>query len=127
MCLGDWRVVGERCDLLADTAPKEAKIRGMSGRTLQNLLQREGLIGYDTDSGLWYCLVVAPKQDYPDGWQSEALIERRKRQAERDALGLNNAPKPKTKRKSKSATPPQSRGYWINRITPAHPKRRTGW
>jgi hypothetical protein len=100
---------------LADTAPKEAKIGEWPGRAVQALLQREGLIGYDTDAGLWYCLVVAPKQDYPDGWQSDALIERKKRQAEREALGLNNTPRPKAKRKPKSATPPQTRGYWIKR------------
>ena len=113
--LGDWRAVGERCDLLADTAPKEAKIGGWPGRAVQALLQREGLIGYDTDAGLWYCLVVAPKQDYPEGWESVALIERKKRQAERAALGLDNTPRPKAKRKPKSATPPQTRGYWIKR------------
>jgi hypothetical protein len=126
--LGDWRAVEERCDLLADTAPKEAGIRDWLADAVKALLYREGLIGYDTDSGLWYCLVVAPKQDYPKGWESAALVERKKRQAEREALGLDNAPRPKAKRKPKSATPPQSRGYWINRInTPALPKRRSGW
>jgi hypothetical protein len=63
-------------------------------------------------------LVIAPRQDYPAGWQSDALVERKKRQAEREALGLNNAPKPKAKRKPKSATPPQSPRYWINRLNP---------
>lgn len=116
--LGDWRVVEERCDLLADTAPKEAGIREWGARAVKALLYREGLIGYDTDSGLWYCLVVAPKQDYPDGWQSDALVERKKRQAEREALGLNTALRPKAKRKPKSATPTQSPGYWINRRYP---------
>jgi len=115
MRLGDWRAVGERCDLLADTAPTEAGIRHMSANSVKALLYREGLIGYDTDSGLWYCLVVAPRQDYPDGWQSDAFVERKKRQAEREALGLNNTPRPKAKRKPKSATPPQTRGYWIKR------------
>lgn len=86
--LGDWRAVEERCDLLADTAPNEARIRDWSAHAVKNLLYREGLIGYDTDSGLWYCFVVAPKQDYPDGWQSEALIERKRLEAERAALGL---------------------------------------
>jgi hypothetical protein len=114
--LGDWRAVEERCDLLADTAPKEAEISDWLADAVKALLYREGLIGYDTDSGLWYCLVVAPRQDYPEGWQSDALIERKKRQAEREALGLNNTPKPKAKRKS--ATPPQTRGYWINRLNP---------
>lgn len=116
--LGDWRAVEERCDLLADTAPTDAEIRDWSGNAVKALLYREGLIGYDTDSGLWYCVVVAPKQDYPEGWESEALIERKKRQAEREALGLNTAPRPKAKRKPKSATPPQTRGYWINRLNP---------
>ena len=116
--LGDWRAVEERCDLLADTAPKEAKIRDWQGRAVRHLLYRESIIGHDTDSGLWYCLVVAPRQDYPDGWESEALIERKKRQAEREALGLDNTPRPKAKRKPKSATPPQSPGYWINRLNP---------
>jgi hypothetical protein len=101
---------------LADTAPKEAGIRDWLAKAVKALLYREGLIGYDTDSGLWYCLVVVPRQDYPDGWQSDALIERKKRQAEREALGLNNTPKPKAKRKS--AIPPQTRGYWINRLNP---------
>ena len=118
MRLGDWRAVGERCDLLADTAPTEAGIRHWSANSVKALLYREGLIGYDTDSGLWYCCVVAPKQDYPDGWKSEALVERKKRQAEREAKGLNNAPKPKAKKKPKSATPPQTPGYWINRLNP---------
>jgi len=86
MRLGDWRAVGERCDLLADTAPKEAGIRGWLADAVKALLYREGLIGYDTDAGLWYCLVVAPKQDYPDGWQSEAGIERKMRKAKRDAF-----------------------------------------
>lgn len=113
--LGDWRAVGERCNLLADTAPKEAGIRDWLADAVKALLYREGLIGYDIDAGLWYCLVVAPRQDYPDGWQSGALVERKKRQAEREALGLNTTPRPKAKRKPKSATPPQSRGYWIKR------------
>ena len=77
--LGDWSVVEERCDLLADTAPAKAGIRNWSSRAVKALLYREGLIGYDTDSGLWYCLVVAPKQDYPDGWQSKALVTRKNR------------------------------------------------
>jgi hypothetical protein len=125
MRLGDWRAVGERCDLLADTAPTEAGIRHWSANSVKALLYREGLIGYDTDSGLWYCCVVAPKQDYPDGWQSDALVERKKRQAEREALGLNNTPKPKAKRKS--ATPPQTRGYWINRLNPPGFPRRPAY
>jgi hypothetical protein len=107
---------------LADTAPKEAGIRDWLAKAVKALLYREGLIGYDTDSGLWYCLVVVPRQDYPDGWQSDALIERKKRQAEREALGLNNTPKPKAKRKS--PTPPQSPGYWINRLNPPDFPRR---
>ena len=111
MRLGDWRAVEERCDLLADTAPKEAGIRDWLAKAVKALLYREGLIGYDTDSGLWYCLVVAPKQDYPVGWESEAKIERKKRLAEREALGLNSTPrqKAKKKRKPKSATPPRPR------------------
>jgi hypothetical protein len=109
---------------LADTAPTEAGIRHMSANSVKALLYREGLIGYDTDSGLWYCLVVAPRQDYPDGWQSDAFVERKKRQAEREALGLNNTPRPKAKRKPKSATPPQSPGYWINRLNPPDFPRR---
>jgi hypothetical protein len=114
--LGDWRAVEERCDLLAVTAPKEAEIRDWLADAVKALLYREGLIGYDTDSGLWYCLVVAPKQDYPQGWESAALVERKKLQAEREVLGLENTPRPKAKRKPKSATPPQSPGYWINRL-----------
>ena len=111
MRLGDWRAVDERCDLLADTAPSEAEIRHWQGSAVKDLLYRESIIGHDTDSGLWYCLVVAPKQDYPDGWQSEALIERKKRQAERLVLGLDNSPRSKSKRKPKSATPLRTRGY----------------
>lgn len=84
--LGDWRAVEERCDLLADTAPKEAGVRDWSAEAVKALLRREGLIAYDTDSGLWYCLVATPKQDYPDGWKSEAGIERIRRKAERDAF-----------------------------------------
>lgn len=117
MRLGDWRAVEERCDLLADTAPKEAGIRGWLAKAVKALLYREGLIGYDIDSGLWYCLVVAPKQDYPDGWESEALIERKKRQAEREALGLDKTPRPKAKTK-KPTPPPRISGYWINRLYP---------
>jgi hypothetical protein len=117
MRLGDWRAVEERCDLLADTAPKEAGIRGWLAKAVKALLYREGLIGYDIDSGLWYCLVVAPKQDYPDGWESEALIERKKRQAEREALGLDKTPRPKAKTK-KPSPPPRISGYWINRLYP---------
>ncbi len=119
MRLGDWRAVEERCDLLADTAPSEARIRDWSAKAVKDLLYRESIIGHDTDSGLWYCLVVAPKQDYPDGWQSDALIERKKRQAEREALGLNTTPRPKAKRKPKSATQLRlARGYWVDRLTP---------
>ena len=114
--LGDWRAVEERCDLLADTAPKEAGIRDWLAKAVKALLYREGLIGYDTDSGLWYCLVVAPRQDYPDGWQSDALVERKKRQAEREALGLDKTPRPKAKKKPKPGKQPPS-GYWINRLT----------
>lgn len=88
--LGDFREVQERCDLLADTAPHAAGILGWPAQSVMGLLQREGLIGYDTDSGLWYCFVVEPRQDYPDGWHSEALIERKKRQAERKAWALKN-------------------------------------
>ena len=116
MRLGDWRAVEERCDLLADTAPKEAGIRGWLAKAVKALLYREGLIGYDTDSGLWYCSVVAPKQDYPQGWESEALIERKKRQAEREALGLDKTPRPKAKTKPKPGKQLPS-GYWINRLT----------
>jgi hypothetical protein len=125
--LGEWREVEERCDLLADTAPIEAEIKGWKARAVKALLYREGLIGYDTDSGLWYCCVVAPKQDYPDGWKSPALIERKKRQAEREALGLDNTPRPKAKRKRESAIQPQSRGYWINRFYPNGFKNRGGY
>lgn len=114
--LGDWRAVEERCDLLADTAPKEAEIREWGANAVKDLLYREGLIAYDTDSGLWYCLVVAPKQDYPDGWQSDALVERKKRQAEREALGLDKTPRPKAKKEPKPGKQPPS-GYWINRLT----------
>ena len=114
--LGDWRAVEERCDLLADTAPNEAEIREWGAKAVKDLLYREGLIGYDTDSGLWYCLVVAPRQDYPDGWQSDALVERKKRQAEREALGLDKTPRPKAKKKPKPGKQPPS-GYWINRLT----------
>lgn len=111
MCLGDWRAVDERCELLADTAPPSARISKWKGQAVKSLLYREGLIGYDTDSGLWYCLVVAPKQDYPAGWESEAKIERKMRLAEREALGLDSTPRKKaeSKRKPKSATPPASR------------------
>lgn len=111
MRLGDWRAVDERCELLADTAPWPARIRKWDGQAVKELLYRSGLIGYDIDSGLWYCLVVAPKQDYPVGWESEAKMERKKRLAEREALGLNSTPrqKAKKKRKPKSATPPRPR------------------
>jgi hypothetical protein len=113
--LGDWRAVNERCELLADTAPWQAWIRKWDGQAVKGLLYREGLISYDTDSGLWYCLVVAPKQDYPEGWESEAKIERKKRLAEREALGLVKTPRPKAKakakRKPKPATPPSTRRF----------------
>lgn len=113
--LGDWSAVEERCDLLADTAPREAGIRHWSAQAVKALLYREGLIGYDTDSGLWYCLVIAPKQDYPDGWQSEALVERKRRQAEREAKALEAKPRPKAKGKKPTSTP-RTPGYWVNRI-----------
>jgi hypothetical protein len=114
--LGDWRAVIERCELLADTAPWQARIRKCDGQAVKGLLNREGLISYDTDSGLWYCLVVAPKQDYPEGWESEAKIERKKRLAEREALGLVKTPRPKAKakakRKPKPATLPSTRRFF---------------
>ena len=109
--LGDWFEVVARCDLFADTAPTKASVRGMAGKNVLGLLYRESLIGHDEHSGLWYCLVVAPKQDYPDGWESEAKIKRKMRLAEREALGLDSTPrkKAKSKRKPTSATPPASR------------------
>ena len=111
MRLGDWRAVDERCDLLADTASRPAGGGKWTGKEVRALLYQAQIIRYDEDSGLWYCLVVAPKQDYPVGWESEAKIERKKRLAEREALGLNSTPrqKAKKKRKPKPATPPRPR------------------
>lgn len=106
MRLGDWRAVDERCELLADTAPSPAGISKWEGQAVRGLLYREGLIGYDLDSGLWYCLVVAPKQDYPVGWESEAKMERKKRLAEREAMALVNPPRQKAKRKPKADSGP---------------------
>lgn len=122
--LGDWREVEERCELLADTAPSKAGIVRWPARSVKALLYREGIIAYDTDSGLWYCLVSAPRQDYPDGWQSEALVTRKKRQAEREMLGVGNLPRPKPKPKRKSAKVSPLSGYWIKRVTPAAPPSR---
>ena len=99
--LGDFRAVDERCDKLAKTAPWE-----WEGQAVKLLLYRASLIIYDKDSGLWYCAIVAPKQDYPEGWESDAKIERKKRLAEREAWGQVKTPRPKAKRKKKSATRP---------------------
>ena len=101
MRLGDWRAVDERCDLLADTASRPAGGGRWTGKKVRALLYQAQIIRYDTDSGLWYCSIVAPKQDYPDGWESEAKLERKKRLAEREALGLTSTPRQKAKKKRK--------------------------
>lgn len=61
-------------------------------------MYRSGLISYDQDSGLWYCPIFSPLQDYPEGWKSDAFLERAKRKAERESLGVELAPKKKPSR-----------------------------
>ena len=103
MRLGDWRAVDERCDLLADTASRPAGGGKWTGKEVRALLYQAQIIRYDEDSGLWYCSIVAPKQDYPDGWESQAKLqrmERRKLKAELEALGLST-PRQKAKKKRK--------------------------
>lgn len=86
MRLGDWREVDERCARLVEVASWESDIRHLKGSSVKARLRRNGLIIYDNDSGLWYCQITGPKQDYPDGWRSEAGIERDKTRAVRDAF-----------------------------------------
>ena len=103
MRLGDWRAVDERCDLLADTASRPAGGGKWTGKEVRALLYQAQIIRYDEDSGLWYCSIVAPKQDYPDGWESQAKLERmerRKLKAELEALGLST-PRQKAKKERK--------------------------
>jgi hypothetical protein len=96
--LGDWREVLARCEVLSKTAPKEARVRHWKGDSLRSFMYRSGLISYDLDSGLWYCPIFSPLQDYPDGWKSDALLERVKRQSDRESLGVEVAPKKKPSR-----------------------------
>lgn len=96
--LGDWRDVRVRCELLLDTAPKEARISHWKADSVRVLLYRAGLIYYDEHSGLWYCPIFSPLQDYPEGWKSGAFLERAKRKAERESLGVEVAPKKKPSR-----------------------------
>ena len=96
MRLGDWRAVDERCDLLADTASRPAGGGKWTGKEVRALLYQAQIIRYDEDSGLWYCSIVAPKQDYPDGWESQAKLqrmERRKLKAEQTILRWCDASK----------------------------------
>ena len=97
--LGDWRDVRVRCELLLNTAPKEARIGHWKADSVRVLLYRAGLISYDLDSGLWYCPIFSPLQDYPEGWKSDAFLERAKRKAERESLGVEVAPKKEAKKK----------------------------
>ena len=73
------------------------------------MLYQAQIIRYDEDSGLWYCSIVAPKQDYPDGWESQAKLERmerRKLKAELEALGLST-PRQKAKKERKKKRKPK--------------------
>ena len=97
--LGDWREVLARCEVLKETAPQEAWVRHWKGDSLRTFLYRSGLISYDLDSGLWYCPIFSPLQDYPEGWKSDAFLERAKRKAERESLGVEVAPKKEAKKK----------------------------
>ena len=109
MRLGDWRAVDERCDLLADTASRPAGGGKWTGKEVRALLYQAQIIRYDEDSGLWYCSIVAPKQDYPDGWESQAKLqrmERRKLKAELEALGLST-PRQKAKKERKKKRKPK--------------------
>jgi len=47
---------------------------------------------------LWYCPIFTPLQDYPEGWKSDAFLERAKRKAEMGSLGVEVAPKKKPSR-----------------------------
>ena len=96
--LGDWRDVRVRCELLSDTAPKEARIGHWKADSVRVLLYRAGLISYDLDSGLWYCPIFSPLEDYPEGWKSDAFLERAKRKADKESLGVEVAPKKKPSR-----------------------------
>lgn len=110
MRLGDWQDTFARCELLADTASHPAGVGKWTGKEVHALLYQARIISYDQDSGLWYCSIRAPKQDYPDGWESQAKLERmerRKLKAELEALGLST-PRQKAKKERESATPPAS-------------------
>ena len=132
MRLGDWKETFARCELLADTASRPAGSRKWRGKEVHALLYGAQIIRYDLDSGLWYCSIVPPKQDYPDGWESEAKLQRmqrRKLKAEREALeGLSTPPqkaKKKRKKKMESATPPASTlPYWAQPSPNAKKKRK---
>jgi hypothetical protein len=47
---------------------------------------------------LWYCPIFEPLQDYPEGWKSDAFLERVKRKADKESLGVEVAPKKKPSR-----------------------------
>ena len=106
--LGDWREVKKRCEHLILTAPEEAEVSHLLPASLQIYLQRWGLIFYDLDSGLWYCPIFSPLQDYPEGWKSDAFLERAKRKAERESLGVEVAPKKEAKKKPSRRIAPKS-------------------
>lgn len=96
--LGDWREVLARCEVLRETAPKEARVRHWKADSLRAFMYRSGLISYDQDSGLWYCPIFSPLQDYPEGWKSDALLEREKRKACKGLVGAKVALKKMTSR-----------------------------
>jgi len=74
--LGDWEEVLALCSVLVEFASPDCEISGLHPESVKVLLQREGIIAYDDDSGLWYCFVRQPKQDYEEGWKSPARIKR---------------------------------------------------
>ena len=96
--LGDWREVLARCESLKDTAPGKANVRHLKAESVRQVLYSAGLISYDLDSGLWYCPIFEPLQDYPEGWKSDAFLERAKRKADKESLGVEVAPKKKPSR-----------------------------
>lgn len=58
---------------------------------MKEFLYRLGLIGYDSESGLWYCRVFTPTQDYPDNFKTDEVKEREKVKAVFSAESVKEA------------------------------------
>ena len=91
MRLGKWDEVEDRCQRFADTASEKVGVSGWSGAELKEFIYRLGLIGYDSESGLWYCRVFTPTQDYPDNFKTDEVREREKVKAVFSAESVKEA------------------------------------